>query len=277
MELNQNNYENYLLLYIDNELTASERAAVELFLASNPKQADELKVLQGVKINPEHIEYTDKTSLYRFEEMNATLDPAFKKSLYKNSSNNAKLIDIKKIYWATGSIAAIALGIFFGIKTLSNQTDILQEQIVASIPQSTTKLPESNTNQKINTISIETKSSIVKSNIQSTSELSNKNLPINTSIASNDPALIPVDAVNVENKEKESIVASTPSSITPLANNNIIEVEQKNEKEIFEEINTEDNDRVIHISNFEVDGDKFRGITRRLGAILKRNKSEKNK
>jgi hypothetical protein len=277
MELNQNNYENYLLLYIDNELTASERAEVELFLASNPKQADELKVLQGVKINPEHIEYTDKTSLYRFEEMNATLDPAFKKSLYKNSSNNAKLIDIKKIYWATGSIAAIALGIFFGIKTLSNQADILQEQIVASISQSRTKLPESNTNQTINTISIETKSSIVKSNIQSTSELSNKNLPINTSIARNDPALIPVDAVNVENKEKESIIASTPSSITPLANNSIIEVEQKNEKEVFEEINTEDNDRVIHISNFEVDGDKFRGITRRLGAILKRNKSEKNK
>ncbi len=278
MELNQNNYENYLLLYIDNELTASERAALELFLASNPKQADELKVLQGVKINPEHIEYTDKTSLYRFEEMNATLDPAFKKSLYKNSSNNAKLIDIKKIYWATGSIAAIALGIFFGIKTLSNQADTLQEQIVASIPQSRTKLPESNTNQTINTISIETKSSVVKSNIQSTLELSDKHLPINTSIARNDPALIPSDAVVVvENKENESIVASTPSSISPNVNNSIIEPKQKNEKEVFEEINTEDNDRIIHISNFEVDGDKFRGITRRIGAIFKRNKSEKNK
>ncbi len=278
MELNQNNYENYLLLYIDNELTASERAALELFLASNPKQADELKVLQGVKINPEHIEYTDKTSLYRFEEMNATLDPAFKKSLYKNSSNNAKLIDIKKIYWATGSIAAIALGIFFGIKTLSNQADTLQEQIVASIPQSRTKLPESNTNQTINTKSIETKSSVVKSNIQSTLELSDKHLPINTSIARNDPALIPSDAVVVvENKENESIVASTPSSISPNVNNSIIEPKQKNEKEVFEEINTEDNDRIIHISNFEVDGDKFRGITRRIGAIFKRNKSEKNK
>ena len=277
MELNQDNYENYLLLYIDNELSASEKAAVELLLASNPKQAQELKALQAVRLKPEYIEFTEKSSLYRFEEMNATLDPGFKKSLYKNSSSSAKLIDIKKIYWATGSIAAIALGIFFGIKTLSNQADILQEQIVASISQSRTKLPESNTNQTINTISIETKSSIVKSNIQSTSELSNKNLPINTSIARNDPALIPVDAVNVENKEKESIIASTPSSITPLANNSIIEVEQKNEKEVFEEINTEDNDRVIHISNFEVDGDKFRGITRRLGAILKRNKSEKNK
>ena len=277
MELNQDNYENYLLLYIDNELTAPERAEVELFLASNPKKAQELKALQAVQLKPEYIEFTEKSSLYRFEEMNATLDPAFKKSLYKNSSSSAKLIDIKKIYWATGSIAAIALGIFFGIKTLSNQADTLQEQIVASIPQSTTKLPESNTNQASNKISIETKSSVVNSNIQSTLELSNKNLPINTSIASNDPALIPVDEVIVENKEKESIVASTPSSITPTTNNSIVELEQKTEKESFEEINTEDNDRVIYISNIELDGDKFRGITRRLGVLFKRNKTEKNK
>lgn len=277
MELNQDNYENYLLLYIDNELTASERAEVALFLASNPKQAQELKALQAVQLKPEYLEFTEKSSLYRFEEMNATLDPVFKKSLYKNSSSNAKLIDIKKIYWATGSIAAIALGIFFGIKTLSNQADTLQEQILANIPQATTKLPENNTNQISNTTTIETKSTVVKSNIQSTSELSNKHLSINTSIASKDPALIPVDAVIVENKEKESIVASTPSSITPTANNSIIELEQKTEKESFEEINTEDNDRVIYISNIELDGDKFRGITRRLGVLFKRNKTEKNK
>jgi hypothetical protein len=277
MELNQDNYENYLLLYIDNELTASERAEVAIFLASNPKQAQELRALQAVQLKPEYIEFTEKSSLYRFEEMNATLDPAFKKSLYKNSSSNAKLIDIKKIYWATGSIAAIALGIFFGIKTLSNQADTLQEQIVASIPQATTKLPENNTNLISNTTTIETKSSVVNSNIQSTLELSKKNLPINTSIVSNDPALIPIDAVIVENKEKESIVASTPSSITPTANNSIVELEQKTEKESFEEINTEDNDRVIYISNIELDGDKFRGITRRLGVLFKRNKTEKNK
>jgi len=278
MELNQDNYENYLLLYIDNELTASERAEVALFLASNPKQAQELKALQAVQLKPEYIEFTEKSSLYRFEEMNATLDPAFKKSLYKNSSSSAKLIDIKKIYWTTGSIAAISLGIFFGIKTLSNQADTLQEQIVASIPQAGTKLPESNTNQTINSLTIKTKSSVVKSNIQSTLELSNKNLPINTSIASNDAAYIPSDAlVVVENKENESIVASTPSSITPTANNSIIEPEQKTEKESFEEINTEDNDRVIYISNIELDGDKFRGITRRLGVLFKRNKTEKNK
>jgi hypothetical protein len=277
MKLNQDNYENYLLLYIDNELTASERAEVELFLASNPKKAQELKALQAVQLKPAYVEFTEKSSLYRFEEMNATLDPVFKKSLYKNSSGSAKIIDIKKIYWTTGSIAAIALGIFFGIKTLSTKAYNLQEQIVASIPQARTKLPETNTNQIINKNTFDTKPAIAKSNIQNTLELSNKNLPNSTSIASNDPALIPVNAVIVENKEKESIVANTPNSITPTANNSIVELEQKTEKESFEEINTEDSDRVIYISNIELDGDKFRGITRRLGAIFKRNKTEKNK
>jgi hypothetical protein len=277
MKLNQDNYENYLLLYIDNELTASERAEVELFLASNPKKAQELKALQAVQLKPAYVEFTEKSSLYRFEEMNATLDPVFKKSLYKNSSGSAKIIDIKKIYWTTGSIAAIALGIFFGIKTLSTKAYNLQEQIVASIPQARTKLPETNTNQIINKNTFDTKPAIAKSNIQNTLELSNKNLPNSTSIASNDPALIPVNAVIVENKEKESIVANTPNSITPTANNSIVELEQKTEKESFEEINTEDSDRVIYISNIELDGDKFRGITRRLGVLFKRNKTEKNK
>ena len=98
MELNQDNYENYLLLYVDNELSASEKAAVELLLASNPKLAQTLKALQAVQLKPEFVEFSDKSSLYRFDEMNASLDPAFKKTLYKSSLKSAKLIDIKKIY-----------------------------------------------------------------------------------------------------------------------------------------------------------------------------------
>ena len=96
MELNQDNYENYLLLYIDNELTASERAAVEAFLESNPKYANEFKALQNAILTPEVITYDNKSMLYRFEEMNARLDPSFKKSLYKQTSSTGKLIEFKK-------------------------------------------------------------------------------------------------------------------------------------------------------------------------------------
>jgi hypothetical protein len=45
----------------------------------------------------------------------------------------------------------------------------------------------------------------------------------------------------------------------------------------YEVIDTEDPNRTIFIANFEIDGNKFRGITRRVSALLKRNKSEKEK
>jgi len=45
----------------------------------------------------------------------------------------------------------------------------------------------------------------------------------------------------------------------------------------YEVIDTEDPNRTIFIANFEIDGNKFRGLTRRVSALLKRNKSEKEK
>lgn len=45
----------------------------------------------------------------------------------------------------------------------------------------------------------------------------------------------------------------------------------------YEVIDTEDPNRTIFIANFEIDGAAFRGITRRVSALLKRNKSEKEK
>jgi len=53
----------------------------------------------------------------------------------------------------------------------------------------------------------------------------------------------------------------------------------KEEKEpiSYEVIDTDDPNRAIYIANFEIDGTTFRGITRRVSALLKRNKSEKEK
>ena len=284
MELNQDNYENDLLLYIDNELTASEKAAVALLLASNPKLAQELKALQEVQLKPEFVEFTDKSSLYRFDEMNATLDPTFKKTLYKSSSNNAKLIDIKKIYWATGSIAAISLGIFFGVNTLLNQPKLQQAQLVTSIAPVKNNVPDNLTNilkpiEKTQILSENHPQSIPQNTVrnipQSNQIIANATLPVIAIVTSNDQPIFSKETFNGD--QKETMVESSAITVDNTTMNSTIAVEQKIEKEIFEEINTEDNDRVIYISNIELDGDKFRGITRRLNALFKRNKSEKNK
>ena len=280
MELNQDNYENYLLLYIDNELSASEKAAVELLLASNPKLAQTLKALQAVQLKPEFVEFSDKSSLYRFDEMNASLDPAFKKTLYKSSLKSAKLIDIKKIYWATGSIAAIAISIFFGVKTLVNQPQLQQPQLVASIAPIKNSIP----NKSVSILKpIEKTRSTTKYQLnnkpqiiaQPNQEIADATLPIIASVTNNDQSILSKETLNAD--QTPTMVESSAMTVDNTTMNSTIAVEQKIEKEIFEEINTEDNDRVIYISNIELDGDKFRGITRRLNALFKRNKSEKNK
>ena len=280
MELNQDNYENYLLLYVDNELSASEKAAVGLLLASNPKMAQTLKALQAVQLKPEFVEFSDKSSLYRFDEMNASLDPAFKKTLYKSSLKSAKLIDIKKIYWATGSIAAIAISIFFGVKTIVNQPQLQQPQLVTSIAPIKNNIPNKSVSilkpiEKTRSTSDNQLNNQPQIIAQPNQVIADATLPIIASVTNNDQPILSKETLNGD--QTATMVESSVISVDNTTMNSTIAVEQKIEKEIFEEINTEDNDRVIYISNIELDGDKFRGITRRLNALFKRNKSEKNK
>jgi hypothetical protein len=63
-----NNYEEWLVLYIDNELTHTKRIKVESFAAAHPHVAAELALLQRTKLRPEAVVFTDKQFLYRREE-----------------------------------------------------------------------------------------------------------------------------------------------------------------------------------------------------------------
>ncbi len=61
-------YEESLLLYIDNELTAGQKEMVEQLVSTNPAAKKELDLLQQSKLLPETIVFTNKESLYRKEE-----------------------------------------------------------------------------------------------------------------------------------------------------------------------------------------------------------------
>jgi hypothetical protein len=66
--VNLSNYEEYLLLYIDNELNPAQAVAVEQFAAENLAVKKELDLLRFTRLQPETIEFPDKASLYRKEE-----------------------------------------------------------------------------------------------------------------------------------------------------------------------------------------------------------------
>jgi anti-sigma factor RsiW len=66
MNINRNNYEEFFLLYVDNELSATERNAVELFVQENADLKEELNMLQQTVISADAIVF-DKTSLLKQE------------------------------------------------------------------------------------------------------------------------------------------------------------------------------------------------------------------
>jgi hypothetical protein len=67
--INTTNYEKWLLLYTDNELTAEQKIAVEKFAATHPAIQKELELLQKTKFQPEQeIIFHNKELLYRKEE-----------------------------------------------------------------------------------------------------------------------------------------------------------------------------------------------------------------
>lgn len=66
--INPGNYEEWLLRYTDQELSASEKEAVETFAQVNPAVQQELNLFMQTRLLPEEVEFPDKASLYRKEE-----------------------------------------------------------------------------------------------------------------------------------------------------------------------------------------------------------------
>ena len=65
MLINRSNYEEFFLLYVDNELSATERHAVELFVGHNPDLGKELQLFQQSIVLCDEIIFDDKKSLLK--------------------------------------------------------------------------------------------------------------------------------------------------------------------------------------------------------------------
>jgi len=76
MNINLNNYESFFLLYVDNELSAAEKAAVDAFVEQHPYLGKELQLLQGLVLpaGDEHV--LDKNNLYRSSAIAENMEEA---------------------------------------------------------------------------------------------------------------------------------------------------------------------------------------------------------
>ena len=66
MRINRHNYEEFFILYLDNELNASDRKMVEEFVSQHPDLREELELLSQFRLQPDpELVFPDKTQLLK--------------------------------------------------------------------------------------------------------------------------------------------------------------------------------------------------------------------
>ncbi len=304
MQLNESTYETIFLLYIDKELSPEERLEVEAFIADNPSYALEMEALKATVLFAENMPYAFKENLKQQEvdtsiedlekdwdanyatlikkDMHAItgLSTSFKNTLKKEATKEGivlKPLGFSQQKFAYAAIAA-CLMVFLGYQQLTKTP--------VSDFSATNANVVSNSNQPVNIVEpVATKKQTETKNLQASksSKKSNSYKFQNASIAIAEPTL---NKSNLNNQPLITKLASTynnPIAIdeTPLAiastNLDAATTEEEKASTSYELVDTEDPNRTIMIANFEIDGAAFRGITRRVSALLKRNKSEKEK
>jgi hypothetical protein len=291
MEINTQNYESYFLLYIDNELTASQKKEVASFIAANPEYEQTLIQLQKTILVPEEIEFEDKMLLYRFEEMEATLTSSFKKSLYRNESKVIKGFfggPAKRYAMAVAALFICIIGYQWisetqAIETGKSLVQTANANNAITLDNNAAKLPATinQTNQVIQEHTLPSKS-IAYTNTQTTNQQNTAQILPETryEVAENQhrstvqtssqmEAANPIETIIVP--AATNVRTSASETVSASVNNN------SNNSESYENVNTDNADRTIYVANFEIDGEKLRGLGRRFNALLKRNKTDKEK
>ena len=287
--INENNYETYFMSYIDNELNAAERAAVEAFVLTEPKYAVAMAVFEKAKLHAssnELIEMEDKIFLYRFPEMDAKLDIDFKKSLYRKEAPVRKIIFTPNLMRASFAIAALLI-LFIGIQLFKTDTIIKDKTALAITNNSSTNSKQIENTilpKGVNKVAISNKINNININIAksaTTNQASFEDQTIatnnmNTNIVSRSESF---SEANSENDSQSIVVAKFNEA--QISSSSMETMATEEEKTIlptnYKEIDTEEEDRTINIGMIEIDPAAFRGITRKFSALLKRNKIDKEK
>ena len=291
--INENNYETYFMSYIDNELNAAERAAVEAFVLTEPKYAATMAVFEKTKLHAptnDFIEMEDKIFLYRFPEMGAKLDPNFKKSLYKKEAPVPKIIFTPNLMRASFAIAAMLI-LFIGLQFFKSDSPLLESNIVEMPLNDKTAVASTNILVPTENKTLANEAMATKAITKNRTENQNKN----KNKIQNETQAILASTNNTSNSINTNIVSSSSSQASRENNSQNIVVAKFSEGQIsstametmateeektilptnYKEIDTEEEDRTINIGILEIDGAAFRGITRKFSALLKRNKIEK--
>ena len=225
------------------------------------------------------------------------LSKQFKNSLKKETSSKGGIVKAFGFSQNKFTYTAVAamLMLFIGYKQLMTTPDLktvaavktpspqtLSKEILVQqfIPNQKTNDYSTKLNKKKLVVQDPTTNSIVNANEYTPEAVSN--VLVNQSVEKNESTTFaPPIELNITTNNtgalSEKIVNSLSSTST-----NALDAEEESVPDTkiatnYEVIDTEDPDRTILIANFEIDGNRLRGLKRKVTSLFKNNKSEKNK
>jgi hypothetical protein len=191
---------------------------------------------------------------------------------------------------ASFAIAAMLI-LFIGIQLFKTNTVIKEKASFVS-----TNISSTNSTQTQNTILL---SKAQDASLKNSNAALVRSQPVNKKINATHNSLnessttskIDIEVHSASNLINSEIISSIESQSTSIVKNheaqivsNSMETASSEETKkttviptTYKEIDTEEEDRTINIGMLEIDGNTFRGISRRFSALLKRNKIEKEK
>jgi hypothetical protein len=271
------------IAYLENEMTKEEKESFENEISTDVYLQSNVKQWQATFITP-------PTTI--------EIDPNFKNSLYKKSSQ------IKPL-WATtsfkrwASVAAI-LVVVIGFNlfntqnkqespSFSNHNEAKTELNKAAVTETNNVADRNPTKSAIalNKIKKGALSPIIPIRAQAQNENANSNLNSlanKTFTETNDDAaiaLVPNAAINTQTMNE---TAALPMEMFPTTVSNINQEAKNNMEAIitpiqvqYSNIDTDEEERSINIANIEIDGAKFRELSRKITTLFKRTKPENDK
>ena len=273
-EISLNNYETWFLLFIDNELSISDRQKVELFILQHPKLQSDFELLQATKLAPEEWVFKNKEILYREEKQKRP---------------------VVYMRWMRYAVAAAMIGLVATVwmiaptNQLKNTIEIegAQPEVVGTQPANTKdnvaisieQSPKNSLGQIHSNQPVQTKASI--NNIVAEQPINGNN---NLVASINNETIIKEEqaTARIEQNPIETVKAAPTTNV--IAGRNEIETNQganiepaetktdaapEEVKPVYTALEDADEDKSLFIGALEINKDKLRGLFRKAGTLFR--------
>ena len=274
------NYQDFLLRYIDGELDLRETEALLAFVTLHPEAQEELAALELTKLELPVIPCPNKALLYK-NIFPVIVEPVtivypHKQKLFKKEKDKAPVVLLK--WWAMGAAAVfLFMMVRYGLLDQKRGTTLSKNSIPKNNVSKESPLAVVKNNDVANIVSLSATKVVTDKKNMTTNA-------IEYAAAQNiEHQTIPT-AYTVSARETAQNIASYNGDIIDVKPTVIAEITlpsiANNEEttEIIETIDTEtaSSNRSVMVGAFEIDKDKFRGLFRKVNAIIKNKENNKN-